>query len=80
MTTNDYLSRKLAYLKGLKSPSQAQQLLILLTEKPSRNADDEKQLAILLRAVQLQAAKLLDQRNILLNLADLNNDVTECWT
>ena len=70
-TTVDYLNRKLAYLKGLKAPTQAQQLLLLLAEKPDRTAEDDKQLAILLRAeraadraraAQLQAAKLLGQR------------------
>ena len=70
-TADDYLDRKLAHLKGLKSPTQAQQLLILLAEKPDRTAEDNKQLAVLLRAeraadraraAQLQAAKLLGQR------------------
>ena len=70
-TTVDYLNRKLAYLKGLKAPTQAQQLLILLAEKPDRTAEENKQLAVLrraeraadrARAAQLQAAKLLGQR------------------
>ena len=70
-TAVDYLNRKLAYLKGLKAPTQAQQLLILLAEKPDRTAEEKKQLAVLLRAeraadrartAQLQAAKLLGQR------------------
>jgi len=70
-TTVDYLNRKLAYLKGLKAPTQAQQLLILLAEKPDRTAEENKQLAVLLhaeraadraRATQLQATKLLGQR------------------
>lgn len=70
-TASDYLNRKLAYLKGLKAPTQAQQLLILLAEKPDRTAEDDKQLAVLLRAeraadraraAQIQAAKLLGQR------------------
>ena len=70
-TAADYLNHKLAYLKGLKAPTQAQQLLILLAEKPDRNAEEEKQLTVLLRAeraadraraAQLQAAKLLGQR------------------
>ena len=70
-TAADYLNRKLAFLKELKSPTQAQQLLILLAEKPDRPAEDNKQLAVLLRAeraadraraAQLQAAKLLGQR------------------
>jgi hypothetical protein len=70
-TASDYLNRKLAYLQGLKAPTQAQQLLILLAEKPDRTAEDNKQLAVLLRAeraadraraAQLQATKLLGQR------------------
>ena len=71
MTATDYLNSKLASLKGLKAPTEAQQLFILLAEKPDRNAEEEKQLAVLLRAeraadrarvAQLQAAKLLGQR------------------
>ena len=71
MTAADYLNSKLASLKGLKAPTEAQQLFILLAEKPDRTAEDDKQLAVLLRAeraadraraAQLQAAKLLGQR------------------
>ena len=71
MTAADHLNSKLASLKGLKAPTQVQQLLILLAEKPDRTTEDDKQLAILLRAeraadrarvAQLQAAKLLGQR------------------
>ena len=71
ITAADYLNSKLASLKELKVPTQAQQLLILLVEKPDRTAEDDKQLAVLLRAeraadraraAQLQAAKLLGQR------------------
>lgn len=70
-TAADYLASKVASLKGLKAPTQAQQLLLLLAEKPDRTAEEEKQLAVLLRAeraadraraAQLQAAKLLGQR------------------
>jgi hypothetical protein len=71
MIQADYLHSKLAYLKGLKGPTEQQQLLILLADKPDRNAAENKQLAILLKAeqaadrakaAQLQAAKLLGQR------------------
>jgi hypothetical protein len=71
MTAADYLNSKLAYLKGLKAPTEAQQLLILLAEKPDRTAEDDQQLAVLLRAeraadraraAHLQAAKLLGKR------------------
>jgi hypothetical protein len=55
----------------LKAPTEQQQLLRLLAEKPDRSVDENKQLAILLTAeqaadrakrAQLQATKLLGQR------------------
>jgi hypothetical protein len=51
-TTVDYLNRKLAYLKGLKAPTQTQLAVLLRAERAVDRA----------RAAQLQAAKLLGQR------------------
>jgi Conjugal transfer protein TraD len=71
MKRTDYLQKRLTYIKALKAPTEQQQLLLLLAEKPDRSADENKQLAILLTAeqatdraktAQLQAAKLLGQR------------------
>lgn len=47
---DEWMTERLAYLRGLKAPSDQQGLLILLAEKPDRSADDERKLAALVRA------------------------------
>lgn len=49
-TETDWLRDKIVYIKGLKAPSEQQQLLVLLTEKPVRTSTDEKKLAAIIRA------------------------------
>jgi len=46
----DWVRDKIIYIKGLKAPSEQQQLLVLLTEKPIRTSTDEKKLAAIIRA------------------------------
>lgn len=55
----DWLTDRVAYLKGLKSPNAQQALLVLLAEKPNRDAHEEKKLAVLVRAEKaaIRAAK-----------------------
>ncbi|HUG60152.1 MAG TPA: hypothetical protein VL002_18130, partial [Candidimonas sp.] len=50
MTTDQWLTDRVAYLKGLKSRSEQQELLVLLTEKPNRDANDERKIAAIIRA------------------------------
>lgn len=59
MENNDWLQDRVAYLKGLKSPSDQQALLVLLAEKQQRTPQDEKKLAALVRAekASVKAAK-----------------------
>ncbi|MCX8224419.1 hypothetical protein OLZ13_26040, partial [Escherichia coli] len=38
----EWLSAKIAYINGLKSPSEQQRLLVLLAEKKNRTTTDEK--------------------------------------
>ncbi len=47
---NEWLARRIEYIKSLRSPSEHQRLLLLLAEKPDRTAEDEKKLAALIRA------------------------------
>jgi hypothetical protein len=47
---DDWLNTRLAYLQGLKSPSDHQRLLLLLVEKPDRTPEDERKLLALVRA------------------------------
>ncbi len=49
-TEQEWMKDRVAYLKGLKSPSDQQKLLVLLAEKPNRDAQDEKKLSALVRA------------------------------
>lgn len=50
MTQDKWLADRVAYLRGLKAPSDHQRLLLLLAEKPDRTADDGRKLAALVRA------------------------------
>ena len=63
-----WLVNRVAFLKGLKSGTEPQQLLVLLAEKPDRSAADNQLLAALVRLEQandraaqarLAAAKLI---------------------
>jgi len=44
------MTARLAYLRGLKTPSDHQRLLLLLAEKPDRTPEDERKLLALVRA------------------------------
>ncbi|ELQ6006573.1 conjugal transfer protein TraD [Cronobacter sakazakii] len=50
MTHDKWLADRLAYLRGLKAPSDQQRLLLALADKPNRTADDERKMAALIRA------------------------------
>ena len=45
-----WLFDKAQYIKGLKSPTDAQRLMLLLIEKGPRSDEEEKKLALLVRA------------------------------
>lgn len=47
---DDWLKGRLAYLRGLKTPTDHQRLLLLLAEKPDRTPEDERKLTALVRA------------------------------
>lgn len=46
----DWLGDKIKTIKGYKSPSEQQKLLVLLAEMENRSEDDEKALSALIRA------------------------------
>ena len=50
MTQDKWLAERLAYLRGLRAPSEQQRLLLMLAEKAERSPDDERKLAALIRA------------------------------
>lgn len=47
---DEWLTARIAYLRGLKSPSDQQRLLLLLADKPERSSDDNRKLSALVRA------------------------------
>lgn len=46
----EWLAKRLAYLRGLKAPSDQQRLLLMLADKPERTADDNRKMAVIVRA------------------------------
>ena len=52
MNRDEWLMNRVAFLKGLKSGTEPQQLLVLLAEKPDRSAADNQLLAALVRLEQ----------------------------
>lgn len=55
MTQDPWLTKRLAYLRGLKAPSDQQRLLLMLSDKPDLAADDARKLAALVRAEKAAA-------------------------
>lgn len=69
MTNDDWLTDRVAHLKGLKSPSDQQALLVLLAGNPHRTPSDEKKLVALVRAEKaaIRAAKARQEAANLIN-------------
>ena len=59
---DEWILKRLDYIRGLKSPSDQQRLFLLLSDKDNRSTEDNKKLAVLLRAekaeVRAQKAKI----------------------
>jgi predicted ATP-dependent protease len=66
---NYWLTARVTYLKGLKSRSDQQELLVLLAEKTARTPQDDKKLAALVRAekASVRAAKARQEAANLIN-------------
>ena len=67
---DDWLTGRLTYIRGLKSPSAHQRLLLLLVEQPQRTAEDERKLSALVKAeraaeralqARARAARVVDE-------------------
>ena len=65
----EWLPERLAYLRGIRNPTEQQRLMLLLAEKIDRTADDERKLKALVRAekaaqraqrARADAARILD--------------------
>lgn len=48
--TDEWLKERLDYLRGLKTKTDHQSLLLLLTDKLNKSADDDRKIAALVRA------------------------------
>jgi hypothetical protein len=75
---DDWLKGRLAYLRGLKTPSDHQRLLLLLAEKPDRTPEDERKLTALVRAekaaeraqkARANAARIVNREKIVVRKA-----------
>ena len=55
MKNDAWLKDRVAYLKGLKSRNEQQELLVLLAEKSNRNAQDDKKLNAIVKAEKAQS-------------------------
>jgi len=69
MQNNEWLKDRVAYLKGLKSRNEQQELLVLLAEKSTRNAQDDKKLNAIVKAEKagLRATKARQDAANLIN-------------
>ena len=72
MKNDEWLKDRVAYLKGLKSKNEHQELLVLLAEKPNRTAQDDKKFNAIIRAekasqratkARQDAARLINEEN-----------------
>ena len=66
---NNWLTARVAYLQGLKSLSDQQELMVMLAEKDNRTPLDEKKLAALVRAekASVRAAKARQEATNMIN-------------
>ena len=69
MKNDEWLRDRVTYLKGLKSKSEQQELLVLLAEKANRNAQDDKKLNAIVKAekASLRATKARQEVANLIN-------------
>jgi len=79
MESDKWLKDRVAYLKGLKSRNEQQELLVLLAEKTSRTAQDDKKFNAIIKAekasqratkARQDAAKLINEENRVAAKAD----------
>jgi hypothetical protein len=69
MKNDAWLKDRVAYLQGLKSRNEQQELLVLLAEKPNRAAQDDKKFNAIIRAekASLRATKARQDAANLIN-------------
>ena len=69
MNNDEWLNDRVKYLKGLKSRSEQQELLVLLAEKTNRTAHDDKKLNAIVKAekASLRASKARQDAANLIN-------------
>src|SRR5664280_1129857 len=69
MKNDAWLKDRVAYLKGLKSRNEQQELLVLLAEKSNRNTQDDKKLNAIVKAekASLRATKARQDAANLIN-------------
>ena len=71
-TKDEWITARLAYLRGLKSPSELQRLMMLLSDKPDRTPEEDRKLNAVVRAERASvfAAKARMEATHLVNRED----------
>ena len=69
MENDNWLTDRVAYLKGVKARTEQQELLVLLADNPARTAQDSKKLLALIKAEKaaVRASKARQEVAMLLN-------------
>ena len=78
-TKEEWLTDRLAYLRGLKTTTEMQKLLMLLADKPDRTAEEDKKLNAVIRAERAAvfAAKARTDAANLINKEDREQKAAE---
>jgi hypothetical protein len=78
-TKDEWITARLAYLRGLKSPSELQRLMMLLSDKPDRTPEDDRKLSAVIRAERAAvfAAKARMEATHLVNKEDRERKAAE---
>lgn len=72
---DDFLTKRLDFLRGLKAPSEHQQILLLLGDNPQRTAAENRKLAVLVKA-EKAAERALKARGDAARVVNAEKEIT----
>lgn len=72
---DEWTKARAEYIRGLKAPSDQQRLMLLLSDKKQRTADDERKLSALVRA-EKSAERALKARAAAARIVNADKDAT----
>jgi hypothetical protein len=78
-TKDEWITARLAYLRGIKSPSELQKLMMLLSDKQNRTPEEDRKLNAVVRAERAAvfAAKARTEATHLVNKEDRERKAAE---